>query len=117
MLAYSAIPQVLLLAFLAGWLGRVIRRDLEPLAQLQAAVDLRDASDLAPVPTALTEGSTTREVERLGTALNSMLSRLARSIEAQREFAGNVPTCELPRHVTLVGESPGDYAHCSTSQR
>ena len=90
MLSYSAIPQLLLLAFLAAWLGRVIRRDLEPLAQLQAAVDQRDASDLAPVPAGLTEGSTTREVERLGTALNSMLSRLARSIEAQREFAGNV---------------------------
>ncbi|MES3001717.1 MAG: sensor histidine kinase [Pseudomonadota bacterium] len=90
MLAYSAIPQALLLVFLALWLRRVIRRDLQPLAQLQQAVDARGASDLAPVPEEVTEGATTRDVERLGTALNSMLARLARSIEAQREFAGNV---------------------------
>ena len=90
MLAYSAVPQVLLLLFLAWQLRRVIQRDLAPLAQLQQAVDQRDASDLTPVPQAITEGASTRDVERLGTALNSMLSRLAQSIAAQREFAGNV---------------------------
>jgi two-component system sensor histidine kinase TctE len=90
MLAYSAVPQVLLLMFLAWQMRRVIQRDLEPLAQLQHAVDQRDASDLAPMPSALTDGASTRDVERLGTALNSMLSRLAESIAAQREFAGNV---------------------------
>jgi two-component system sensor histidine kinase TctE len=89
-LGYSAVPQVLLLAFLAWRLRRVIQRDLEPLAQLQHAVDQRDASDLTPVPEAVTKGASTRDVERLGTALNSMLSRLAQSIAAQREFAGNV---------------------------
>lgn len=90
MLAYSAVPQVLLLLFLAWQLRRVIQRDLEPLAQLQQAVDKRDASDLTPVPEAITVGASTRDVERLGTALNSMLSRLGQSIAAQREFAGNV---------------------------
>ena len=90
MLAYSAVPQVLLLVFLAWQLRRVIQRDLEPLAQLQQAVDQRDASDLAPVPEAVTRGASTQDVERLGLALNSMLSRLAQSISAQREFAGNV---------------------------
>ncbi|MDQ6881563.1 MAG: HAMP domain-containing histidine kinase, partial [Pseudomonadota bacterium] len=90
MLAYSAVPQVLLLLFLAWQLRRVIQRDLEPLAQLQQAVDQRDASDLTPVPQAVTQHASTRDVERLGTALNSMLSRLAQSIDAQREFAGNV---------------------------
>lgn len=90
MLAYSAVPQVLLLVFLAWQLRRVIQRDLEPLAQLQQAVDQRDASDLTPVPEAITRDASTQDVERLGTALNSMLSRLAQSIAAQREFAGNV---------------------------
>jgi two-component system sensor histidine kinase TctE len=90
MLAYSAVPQVLMLLFLTWWLRRVIARDLEPLAQLQQAVDRRDASDLTPVPDAVAFGASTREVGRLGTALNSMLSRLAQSIAAQREFAGNV---------------------------
>ena len=90
MLAYSAVPQVLMLGFLAWQLRRVIQRDLEPLAQLQLAVDQRDASDLTPVPQAITRDATTLDVERLGTALNSMLSRLAQSIAAQREFAGNV---------------------------
>jgi two-component system sensor histidine kinase TctE len=89
-LLYSAVPQLLLLIFLAWQLRRVIQRDLEPLAQLQQAVDQRDASDLTPVPPEVTEGASTRDVERLGTALNSMLSRLAQSIAAQREFAGNV---------------------------
>jgi two-component system sensor histidine kinase TctE len=90
LLAYSAVPQVLLLVFLAWQLQRVIQRDLEPLAQLQQAVDQRDASDLTPVPEAITRDASTVDVERLGTALNSMLSRLAQSIAAQREFAGNV---------------------------
>ena len=90
MLVYSAVPQVLLLLFLAWQLRRVIQRDLDPLAQLQLAVDQRDASDLTPVPWAITRNASTLDVERLGTALNSLLSRLAQSIAAQREFAGNV---------------------------
>jgi two-component system sensor histidine kinase TctE len=90
MLMYSVVPQGLLLLFLAWWLRRVIEADLQPLAQLQRAVDQRDASDLAPVPASVTSGASTRDVERLGTALNSMLSRLAASLAAQREFAGNV---------------------------
>lgn len=90
MLAYSAVPQVLLLGFLAWQLRRVIRRDLDPLAQLQQAVDQRDASDLTPVPASITRDASTLDVERLGTALDSLLSRLGQSIAAQREFAGNV---------------------------
>lgn len=90
MLAYSAVPQVLLLLFLAWWLRRVIQRDLKPLAELQRAVERRDASDLTPVPPSVTTGASTRDVERLGLAVNSMLARLDESIGAQREFAGNV---------------------------
>jgi two-component system sensor histidine kinase TctE len=90
LLAYSVVPQALLLLFLAWWLLRVIQRDLLPLAELQHAVDRRDARDLTPVPPSVTTGASTRDVERLGMAVNSMLARLDESVRAQREFAGNV---------------------------
>ena len=90
MLMYSVVPQVLLLLLLAWWLLRVIQRDLQPLAELQRAVDQRDARDLTPVPSSVTTDASTRDVERLGLAVNSMLERLSESINAQREFAGNI---------------------------
>ena len=90
MLTYAVVPQALLLVFLVWWLRRVIQRDLRPLAELQRAVDRRDARDLTPVPLSVTVGASTRDVERLGLAVNSMLARLDQSISAQREFAGNV---------------------------
>lgn len=90
MLAYSVVPQLLLLLLLAWWLLRGIQRDLRPLAELQQAVDRRDARDLTPVPPSVTTFARTRDVERLGLAVNSMLARLDDSIRAQREFAGNV---------------------------
>ncbi len=86
LLLYSIGPQVLLLLLLAWWLRRAIQTDLQPLAQLEQAVDQRDASDLTPVAVS----ASTRDVSRLGTAVNSLLQRLGNSIRAQREFAGNV---------------------------
>ena len=108
MLAYSAVPQGLLLLFLAGWLLRVIQRDLQPLAELQQAVDQRDANDLTPVPPSVTTGASTRDVERLGLAVNSMLARLDESISAQREFAGNVAH-ELRTPLAAI-RAQADYA-------
>jgi two-component system sensor histidine kinase TctE len=90
MLTYSAIPQALLLIFLAWWLRRSIGRDLGPLATLQQALGRRDASDLGPVPDDATTDGNSRDVDNLRLALNSLLLRLSRSIDAQREFAGNV---------------------------
>jgi two-component system sensor histidine kinase TctE len=90
MLTYSAIPQALLLIFLAWWLRRSIGRDLGPLATLQQALGRRDASDLRPVPDDATTNVNSRDVENLRLALNSLLLRLSRSLDAQREFAGNV---------------------------
>ena len=90
MLVWAVIPQIVLLVFLVWWLRRVIQRDLVPLAELQRAVNRRDARDLTPVPPSVTTGASTRDVERLGLAVNSMLVRLSESISAQREFAGNV---------------------------
>ena len=90
MLGYAVAPQIVLLVLLAWWLLRVIKRDLQPLLELQRAVEQRDANDLTPVPASVTTHASTRDVERLGLAVNSMLARLDDSIRAQREFAGNV---------------------------
>ena len=86
LLLYSLVPQLALLGLLAWWVTRLVKADLEPLAQLQQAVDNRDASDLTPVDVP----ATTRDTVRLAGAVNSLLQRLERSVRAQREFAGNV---------------------------
>lgn len=86
LLFFALVPQLLLLMLLALWIWRGIRSDLRPLGELQHALDRRDADDLAPVPVA----RTSREVERLGVAVNSLFDRLGRSVAAQREFTGNV---------------------------
>lgn len=90
LLLYSAGVQGWLLVVLAWWLTYTIERDLRPLAELQRAVDRRDASDLVPLPASLTRQTTTREVQSLGDAVNALLERLQQSLSAQREFAGNV---------------------------
>ncbi|MRD48810.1 sensor histidine kinase [Caenimonas koreensis] len=90
LIGYSAMVQLWLLATLAWWLSRIIEHDLRPLTQLQQAMEQRDAGDLAPLPAELTQGATTQDVRRLGDALDSLLTRLAASLAAQREFAGNV---------------------------
>lgn len=86
LLAYALLPQMLLLCLLAIWLWRGIRSDLRPLGELQEALDQRDVRDLTPVSVV----RTSREVERLGDAVNSLFERLEHSVRAQREFAGNV---------------------------
>jgi two-component system sensor histidine kinase TctE len=86
LLTFSIVPQLLLLLLLAAWLKRAIEDDLVPLAQLESAVGQRDARDLTPVPVS----ATTRDVQRLGQAVNDLLARIAASVQAQREFSGNV---------------------------
>ena len=86
LLIFSIVPQLLLPLWLAVWLQRAIADDLEPLSELEQAVGRRDARDLTPVPVS----ATTRDVQRLGQAINALLARLADSVQAQREFSGNV---------------------------
>ncbi|RZL89234.1 MAG: HAMP domain-containing protein, partial [Variovorax sp.] len=85
-LVYAGLPQLLLLGGLAWWLRRAIGRDTEPLLRLQRTVDRRSEADLTPIDTQ----ASTRDVEQLGQAINSLLARLSGSLAAQREFAGNV---------------------------
>ena len=86
LLTFSIVPQLLLLLLLAAWLQRAIENDLVPLSQLERAVGRRDAQDLTPVPVT----ATTRDVQRLGQAINALLGRIDASVQAQREFSGNV---------------------------
>lgn len=86
LMLYSVISQALLLLLLALWLHRAIQRELQPLAAFQKALDQRDARDLAPVPGV----ASTRDLQRLGAAVNALLARVGQGVQAQREFAGNV---------------------------
>lgn len=85
-LLYSVIPQVLLLLLLAVWLRRVIGHELWPLAQLQQSINQRDALDLTPVSVS----ASSSDMEQLGRATNALLARVNHSMQAQREFSGNV---------------------------
>jgi two-component system sensor histidine kinase TctE len=86
LLVFSIAPQIILLIFLAAWLQRAIEKDLEPLAALEKGLGQRDARDLKPVSVS----ASTRDVQRLGQAINALLGRVADSVRAQREFSGNV---------------------------
>lgn len=85
-LLYSVLSQVVLLLVLAVWLRRAIQKDLQPLATFQRALDQRGARALAPIPVE----ASTRDMQRLGVAVNDLLERVAQGARAQREFAGNV---------------------------
>lgn len=86
LLGFSVVPQIALLALLAWWLRRAIAADLSSLAVLQNTIESKDASDLSPIPVR----ARTRDVARLGAAVNALLGRLERSVRAQKEFSGNV---------------------------
>ena len=86
LLFFSIAPQILLLGLLALWLRRSIQEDVQPLMDLERAVAQRDARDLTPVQVP----ERTRDLQRLGQAINALLERIARGVRAQKEFAGNV---------------------------
>ena len=85
-LVYAVGPQIVLLLLLAGWLRRNIGHELRPLSELRRSVEQRDALDLTPVPVA----ASSRDIEQLGVAINALLERVNHSMQAQREFSGNV---------------------------
>jgi two-component system sensor histidine kinase TctE len=86
LLERSLLPQVVLMLLLGLYLWHQISRELMPLGDLQRALDRRDSSDLDPVA----GKPVSRDVERLRDAVNSLLARVGRGVQAQREFAGNV---------------------------
>jgi two-component system, OmpR family, sensor histidine kinase TctE len=90
LLLAALLPQAVLLLLLAWWLRRQVRIDLQPLSELQKAVEGRDTADLSHVSPLLTEQARTKDIEHLGVAMNSLFDRLQLGIQAQREFSGNV---------------------------
>lgn len=86
LLVYSIAPQILLLLLLALWMRRAIQDDLAPLNRLQQAVEQRPAHDFTPFATV----ASTRDIERLAHSLNNLFGRIEASVQAQREFTGNV---------------------------
>jgi two-component system sensor histidine kinase TctE len=86
LLMYSILPQMLLFAGIAVWLRRAIAGDLQPLVNLEEAVEQRDAADLTPMVVA----SDTQDVDKLNTSINALLARIQDGLNAQREFSGNV---------------------------
>lgn len=90
LLAYSALPQLVLLVVLSWWLRRRIQDELAPLAKLQDAIEQRGPADLAPLSPDDTAGARTRDVERIAHSIDALFGRLQHSLQAQREFAGNV---------------------------
>lgn len=86
LLLYSILPEIFLLVLIAIWLRRAIAQDLQPLVDLEMAVEQRDAADLAP----MTVASNTKDVDKLNGAINALLMRIQDGLNAQREFSGNV---------------------------
>ncbi|MEY4363587.1 MAG: hypothetical protein RLZZ24_939 [Pseudomonadota bacterium] len=83
---FSIAPLLFLLGWLAIWLTRSIDDDLQPLVELERAVEERDAHDLTP----MSVSASTKDVQRLGKAINALLARIAQGVQSQREFSGNV---------------------------
>ncbi len=74
-----AVPLLLLVMWLA------ISKGLTPLLALVGEVKKRDPQDLRP----LSDMAVPVEVEPLVAALNSLLARLGRALESERQFTGN----------------------------
>jgi len=86
LLIYSILPEMFLFAGIAIWLRRAIAQNLQPLVELELAVEQRDAADLTP----MVVQSDTQDVDKLNTAINALLARIQDGLNAQREFSGNV---------------------------
>jgi two-component system sensor histidine kinase TctE len=86
LLALAVVPQAVLLLLLGVGLHKSIRGALQPLTALQQALQARDADDLTP----LTTPAPTRDVANLRQAASDLMARVAVSVQAQREFSGNV---------------------------
>jgi two-component system sensor histidine kinase TctE len=86
LLAYTVIPELLLLLAIGAWLRWIIGKDLQPLTQLMQVVQTRKGSDFSP----LNVNASTSDLENLGAAVNAMLRRIEAGLRAQKEFTGNV---------------------------
>jgi len=78
-------PFLILLPALGLLIWFIVGRGLTPLVAVAGAVKARTPAALHPLP----EGSLPEEIQPLVTALNDLLARLGRALEAQREFVAD----------------------------
>lgn len=86
LVAYSIVPQLSLLLMLGWWLSHTLADEVAPLVRLQRLLEQRDTADLRPVEVS----APSYELAALTQSINGLMSRIERSVRAQREFAGNV---------------------------
>lgn len=79
------LPLFVLLPLTLGGIWLLVRLMLRPLRGFRAGVASRDGNDLAPVDT----GGLPDEVTPVAEAVNALLARLHRTLEAERSFTAN----------------------------
>lgn len=78
-------PLLILLPITLGGIWLLVRLTLRPLRGFRAEVATRDGHDLTPVST----GDLPEEITPVAEAVNALLHRLQRTLEAERSFAAN----------------------------
>ena len=79
------VPLVLFLPFSVLGVWWLVRRSMQPIIGLNAQIEARSAGDLSPVSST----NLPEEVEPITDAVNSLMQRLHRSLEAERSFTAN----------------------------
>lgn len=82
---WTAVPVLLLAPLLCGINFILVRHLMKPLARLSRDLDHRTDSDLTP----LSAGNQPSEVVPMVTAINDLMRRLRRALDAQRRFVAN----------------------------
>jgi two-component system sensor histidine kinase QseC len=101
------LPVLLLLLWLS------IRRGLDPLAVLTRAIKARKPDNLVPLDTAVAP----REVRPMVLALNSLLQRVASTLEGERQFTAHAahelrtPLAALQAHLHVARATPPGPDH------
>lgn len=80
-----ALPLGLLLPLIAAATFWLVTRAVRPVAALGKAIAARGEGDLSPVP----QAGLPAEVRPVGAAVNTLLLRLRRTLEAERSFTAN----------------------------
>lgn len=78
-------PLLILLPITLGGIWLLVRLTLRPLRGFRAEVATRDGHDLTPVST----GDLPEEITPVAEAVNALLHRLQRTLDAERSFAAN----------------------------
>jgi len=79
------LPLLVLLPLSLAWIGWFTRRSLRPVAQFSRQLRLRDATDLSPVAAPGLQA----EFAPLADAVNRLMGRLSRALEAERTFTSS----------------------------